>query len=157
MRDLRRRRRPAARDEAGPEPPALVALRPLLEDLVTNPGSLPMASKISAPAPAPQPREAPFLSPDEVDRDQRLLCGRRRDCLAVAARSPWPAFSCAGCGAFTAPDPHNLAAETAALARFGAALWRVAKHDAARAAARIQDNAAGDEPTDHFDEGDDHG
>ena len=71
---------------------------------------------VSAPAPQAVPavdsaEPAPQrCSVKEAAVARRVDCLRSTECLSVASRRNWPAFSCTGCGAYVAPSITDVAA-----------------------------------------------
>jgi len=61
------------------------------------------------------PRSTDPLAIDQHERDHQAVCIRRGECLAIAARAGWRAWSCCACELYARPTPPAVAPVTAAL------------------------------------------
>ena len=74
----------------------------------------------------PSPRPGPAGLEDRwklaEDQSGRLICVHRGDCLTYAAGRNWRSLDCTHCGAFQAPDGHDVDADRRMLSVLGSAI-----------------------------------
>jgi hypothetical protein len=76
---------------------------------------------VTAPSPRPL-ATSPALA--EVDRDDRLRCAHRGECLGIAGRAGWRGLDCGGCGAYQPLTPREIADDAPGLAAIAVAVVR---------------------------------